>query len=35
MTARIGGVPLTDRALIDWIENLMTKVLNPPQASQA
>ena len=35
MTARIGGVPLTDRALIDWIENLMTKALNPPQASQA
>ena len=35
MTARIGGVPLTDRALIDWIENLMTKVLKPPQASQA
>ena len=35
MTARIGGVPLTDHALIDWIENLMTKVLNPPQASQA
>ena len=35
MTARVGGVPLTDHALIDWIENLMTKVLKSPQASQA
>ena len=33
MTARVGGVPLTDHALIEWIENLLTKVLNPTVAS--
>ena len=34
MTARVGGVPLTDHALIEWIENLLTKVLNPTVASK-
>ena len=33
MTARVGGVPLTDHALLEWIENLLTKVLNPTVAS--
>ena len=33
MTARVGGVPLTDHAVIEWIENLLTKVLNPTVAS--
>ena len=34
MTARVGGVPLSDQALLEWIENLVTKVLNPPSASE-
>lgn len=33
MTARVGGVPLTDHALLEWIQNLLTKVLNPTVAS--
>ena len=33
MTARVGGVPLTDHALLEWIENLLIKVLNPTVAS--
>lgn len=28
-TARIGGAPLTDEALLEWVETLVTKVLVP------
>ena len=28
-TARVGGVPLTDEALLEWVETLVTKVLVP------
>ncbi len=29
MTSRIGGEPLTDEALLDWVETLVTKILVP------
>ena len=28
-TARIGGVPLSDEALVEWVEQLVTKILLP------
>ncbi len=29
LTARVGGVPLTDEALIEWVETLVTTILIP------
>lgn len=33
-TARIGGVPLSDEALVEWVEQLVTKILLPESPAQ-